>query len=574
MRIFKYLIPLIAILWTVGNCYAINYYSVQPGNYGNNATWTSVPVTNNAPPDILPFGDSVFISHELSHTKELIYFGVLVIESSGYLYDSKDVTIESTGFGFIDGMLDLKTNFFNLNETEVNGSIISLKKVENGQGATLNNNGYIEPRTFENYSTVNNNGEIAVTQSNGTFINHPDANLVNTDVINTACNLENNGNITNTGTVNASDDLTNTGNISSTGTVNVGVNMENSGTVQSSGTINVTEDYNNDGSTQNSGNITVTLDFFNNGTFINNGTVNILENLENSGTINNNPLGNITVTLDYANTGSLNNSGYLNANAITDEGYTCNSASIQVTQGNTYDCDGCTMTCGGSTTTCFLNLSGGAYIEEQNYCCQDNSNTAISTASPFLIDSATIFICGQPLPVELLSFSGKALKNGNNEITWVTATEMNNDYFLLEKSLDGTQWVTLEKVKGAGYSEQEISYTVVDETALLGVSYYRLKQVDYNGDHQYFGPISIHQKIGDHVLSTYPNPTKDILNVRSTKELTLSNFRFTSLSGKNIANLINLEEISSQHVRLNLAHLPDGVYLLQYGGEVHRIIKQ
>ena len=88
-----------------------------------------------------------------------------------------------------------------------------------------------------------------------------------------------------------------------------------------------------------------------------------------------------------------------------------------------------------------------------------------------------------PLPVELLSFHAKA--NSNQAVlTWATASETNNDKFVIEKSDNGTQWTVAGEVKGNGTTNTMHSYNFTDN-AISAHQYYRLKQVDLNGAFSY-----------------------------------------------------------------------------------------
>ena len=102
-------------------------------------------------------------------------------------------------------------------------------------------------------------------------------------------------------------------------------------------------------------------------------------------------------------------------------------------------------------------------------------------ANPLCIYSYSITInTFTPLPIELLSFSAK-LVQGRVNINWVTSTELNNDYFTLERSSDGEVWDDLFFINGSGVSLEEISYSIIDYSPLNSRSYYRLKQTDFDG---------------------------------------------------------------------------------------------
>ena len=103
----------------------------------------------------------------------------------------------------------------------------------------------------------------------------------------------------------------------------------------------------------------------------------------------------------------------------------------------------------------------------------------------FIID------CSSTLPIELSEFSG--YKNEMyNLITWTTKSEMNNDYFTLERSTDGINYTTIHEEMGSGNSSSEINYRFNDYTYTNNtINYYRLTQTDFNGDSETFDVISI-----------------------------------------------------------------------------------
>lgn len=109
-----------------------------------------------------------------------------------------------------------------------------------------------------------------------------------------------------------------------------------------------------------------------------------------------------------------------------------------------------------------------------------------STSCPTLINPCL----PTPLPVELTSFYAFCLQNSIN-ITWRTASEKNNDYFLLERSINGFDFQRIAIVQGAGNTQLEQEYLFSDYDFLPGTSYYRLTQVDFDGKSETFDIISI-----------------------------------------------------------------------------------
>ncbi len=111
------------------------------------------------------------------------------------------------------------------------------------------------------------------------------------------------------------------------------------------------------------------------------------------------------------------------------------------------------------------------------------------------------------LPVELLSFNGQCEKDFIS-LEWKTATEHNSDYFEVLKSRDGENWSSLTTLESAGNSTQELTYTTKDQNNLEGNNYYKLIQVDIDGQSKEYGPINI--TCDGNVkgyFSIFPNPS-------------------------------------------------------------------
>jgi hypothetical protein len=131
---------------------------------------------------------------------------------------------------------------------------------------------------------------------------------------------------------------------------------------------------------------------------------------------------------------------------------------------------------------------------------------------PFLFDLQTVGVvlnCQTLLPVELTSFVGEAV-GSKNRLTWTTQTELNNDHFEIEKSTDGNSFFKIGALLGAGNSQSLIYYNFTDIDGWNELSYYRLKQVDYNGTFAYSEIISVEKNI---VFSVSPNPSKGLVNL-------------------------------------------------------------
>ena len=111
-----------------------------------------------------------------------------------------------------------------------------------------------------------------------------------------------------------------------------------------------------------------------------------------------------------------------------------------------------------------------------------------------------------PLPINLLSFTAEVCKQ-NVCLSWITNTEANNDYFTIEKTKDNRIYELVDTLKGAGNSTTIRKYTLADTEPYPGISYYRLKQTDFNGAFKYFSLKEVNRiSDTDFSLNAFPNP--------------------------------------------------------------------
>lgn len=122
-----------------------------------------------------------------------------------------------------------------------------------------------------------------------------------------------------------------------------------------------------------------------------------------------------------------------------------------------------------------------------SYSVISGTNTA---NAPALGIDAVLITPTVALPVTLLSFEAEKLAK-KVQLQWNTATEINNEKFIVERSSNGKDFSYLTEVKGAGNSKEINNYTVVDERPLAGTSYYRLTQIDYDGKSEVFELVAI-----------------------------------------------------------------------------------
>lgn len=167
------------------------------------------------------------------------------------------------------------------------------------------------------------------------------------------------------------------------------------------------------------------------------------------------------------------------------------------------------------------------------------------------------------LPVELLRFDATATAEGSVFIRWETASEVNNDYFLLERSSDLKRWEPIAKVKGVGNSNSFNYYEWIDKQPLSGVSYYRLKQVDFDGTDTesdirevYFNNYGV----AEQRVLVYPNPSKAEVYVQIDFKADLKLVVRNGLGQ-------SIRQFNSQGFEtITLSDLAPGVYFLQAEG--------
>ncbi|MCT4580050.1 MAG: T9SS type A sorting domain-containing protein [Flavobacteriales bacterium] len=178
-----------------------------------------------------------------------------------------------------------------------------------------------------------------------------------------------------------------------------------------------------------------------------------------------------------------------------------------------------------------------------------------------------------PLPVELLFFWGEYLENGTVELDWQTVSELNNSHFIIERSSDFYDWEQLHTELGAGNSISSIDYRFLDEKPLLGTAYYRLKQVDFDGQEQVVGVEVVAIESSENLYKIYPIPTKGKAIISSNSDIRNADVLGYTIDGKLVDNLL-VSPISNKQLELNTENLLAGVYILYVNGKMLKLIKE
>lgn len=164
-----------------------------------------------------------------------------------------------------------------------------------------------------------------------------------------------------------------------------------------------------------------------------------------------------------------------------------------------------------------------------------------------------------PLPVEWLSFDGEVV-NRWGELEWATATETNSSHFEVQRSADALEFRPIGEVGAAGNSSSENRYNFTDKSLPEGIQYYRLKQIDFNGDFEYSNTIALDYGQTTTALLVAPNPNRGAFNVVNQSDQDIE-AELLSPHSQHIRN-ITIEAGRTNYVALE--DVSSGIYLLRY----------
>lgn len=291
-----------------------------------------------------------------------------------------------------------------------------------------------------------------------------------------------------------------------------------------------------------------------NGNTISGGTIKI--NSGKSITIKNGGVLNLSSTLTISNGGILivETGGILIVNVLTNE-------SAQVTINGNLTVNGSGPVFGNIGT-----IAGSGTITIPNGTNASNSGTIFGSSAAPCTNCVMSSAGNSGLPIELLSFSAKS-NNNLVDLKWITASEKNNEYFTIERTKDGINYETIEKVKGAGNSSSVRNYSTTDLHPYEGISYYRLMQTDYNGEFTYSNLVSVDFRIlNEFSFKVIPNPNEGesislLLNATKGDEILVVVY---DIAGRESYSKIILTEDNGEQVYAidPSQKLPSGVYMI------------
>jgi len=191
------------------------------------------------------------------------------------------------------------------------------------------------------------------------------------------------------------------------------------------------------------------------------------------------------------------------------------------------------------------------------------------------VDNVKVSVYQGVIPVELVSFTS-SIVNNTVGLNWITATELNNSGFEIQRNLSPTHsskedalgnsdWQKIGFVNGNGTSTEVHSYSFVDQNPIIGASFYRLKQIDFDGTSEYSNIVEVvYGTVADYSLEqNYPNPFNPTTKINySIKEKSNVELKIFDLLGSEIASLVNEEKAPGIYeVFFDASNLSSGVYL-------------
>ena len=221
-----------------------------------------------------------------------------------------------------------------------------------------------------------------------------------------------------------------------------------------------------------------------------------------------------------------------------------------------------------TSPTCATDDSGG-FIQIDGGIVYDPGN-GIGPGEFFTETVTTTYTGDQTLPVELISFVAHAHESDQVIIEWETASELNNDYFTLQRSENGIHWEDLFEVEGAGTTSERQYYMAIDYNPIVGLSYYRLKQTDFDGAFECFEAVAVNfQPSPTEVLSVYPNPTTGMVYLTGPT-IDPASIATYQASGQRLDTQV--QPGNNGRLALDLSGNPAGVYLIRTDVGVRRIV--
>lgn len=200
---------------------------------------------------------------------------------------------------------------------------------------------------------------------------------------------------------------------------------------------------------------------------------------------------------------------------------------------------------------------GGSYDLSVMMTVTNNAECVATTATVSTTSNASV------LPIELVSFSGK-LVNKNVLLDWITASESNNAFFTIERSFDAKNFETIGEIAGAGTTNERQTYTFTDQQIINnGLTYYRLKQTDFDGAFSYTNIVSIRTSNDDGLVIGQINTAGETMAVSLNSSLEESvEINVFDMSGRLLISTSEMIYVGQNEIELATGALNTGIFVM------------
>ena len=213
--------------------------------------------------------------------------------------------------------------------------------------------------------------------------------------------------------------------------------------------------------------------------------------------------------------------------------------------------------------------NGVTFSGNGTYCaCATNNNNNYNNNSNSSAGITFNLNCNGPLPIELIKFENHLNEENKVEISWSTASEINNSHFEIQFSINNKEWYEIGRVKGAGNSNKVISYSIIHDISEItnDIIYYRIKNIDFDGRYAYSWIVSLENenqiKEFTRPISVYPNPISQgtTIRIKNVSLNTMSTSKLISLTGLEYS--IKFTQLNEDVFEIETSSIPEGLYKL------------
>ncbi|GIV37652.1 MAG: hypothetical protein KatS3mg032_2031 [Cyclobacteriaceae bacterium] len=199
-----------------------------------------------------------------------------------------------------------------------------------------------------------------------------------------------------------------------------------------------------------------------------------------------------------------------------------------------------------------------------------------SDAPPAHDDCDYVYAIQGSLPVQLVKFQSRIVNN-TVLLEWTTASEVNNNFFVVERSANAIEFEPLDTLQGAGTTDHPVDYTFTDNSPLFVINYYRLRQVDFDGSHNYSPVISaqIDITVTEPQISIYPNPSQGAFYIKTMESGQLPQIKALFTAGGKTVNIGSINyEVNIEEGMVKISGLELGHYIIYLNVNNQNVVRQ